>query len=364
MTIVFDTIPASIRKPGKYAEFNTGLAQRTLPSNANNVVFFAPMAATGGSALPYTPYLVFDSAQAVDLFGVSQASQMAKAAIVANPNVRLSVVALPATGGAYPTAFTSVFGGDYQVFAIASNTSAALGQLRSHLEAISGPTEQRSAVGAAAFKGTVSDGTTMTTSSNSGRLSVAWLKASASATHELAAAYAAVIAGEEDPARPLNTLALNGIAAPDVVGRSSRTEQEVALNNGLSPLEVGPGGKVQIVRAITTYTKNAAGTGDISLLDLTTIRSLDYIRKACVDRISLRFPREKKSKRVKAAVRSELLDVLYKLEELEITENVEENKALLLVEDNLQDPNRLDVVVPADVVNGLHVFASRIDLYL
>jgi phage tail sheath gpL-like len=47
-----------------------------------------------------------------------------------------------------------------------------------------------------------------------------------------------------------------------------------------------------------------------------------------------------------------------------VIEAVEENKAGLLVEDDLQDPNRLDIRIPCDVVNGLHVIAARIDLLL
>lgn len=97
---------------------------------------------------------------------------------------------------------------------------------------------------------------------------------------------------------------------------------------------------VQIVHTITGYAR-PAGVDDISLLDLTTIRTLDYARKAWVDRISLRFPRSKKSKRVKAQVREELLDVAYKLEDLEIAQNVKENEDGFLIEDDLQDPNRL-----------------------
>jgi phage tail sheath gpL-like len=88
------------------------------------------------------------------------------------------------------------------------------------------------------------------------------------------------------------------------------------------------------------------------------------VRKACRERISLRFPRDKLSARTPDKVRSELLDVLYKLEELEIVENVELWKSQLIVERDLQDPNRLNAKIPADVVNGLHVFAGRIDLYL
>ena len=173
-----------------------------------------------------------------------------------------------------------------------------------------------------------------------------------------------MIASEEDPARPLNTLELKGLDVVELAARTSRTEQENALYNGVTPLEVGPGERVQIVRSISTYTKDAQGVDDVSLLDLTTIRTLDYVRRACRERVALRFPREKLSDRTPSKVRSELLDVLYKLEELEIIEAVEANKDGLIVERDAQDVNRLDAKIPVDVVNGLHVFAGRIDLLL
>jgi phage tail sheath gpL-like len=121
---------------------------------------------------------------------------------------------------------------------------------------------------------------------------------------------------------------------------------------------------VQIVRAISTYTTNAAGADDIALLDLTTMRTMYYVREACRDRIRLRFPRSKLNDRIADAVRSELLDVLKKCEELEIVEHVDDNAAGLVVERSTQDPNRLNASIPTDVVNGLHVFAGRIDLLL
>ncbi|EJR6407239.1 phage tail protein, partial [Salmonella enterica] len=68
--------------------------------------------------------------------------------------------------------------------------------------------------------------------------------------------------------------------------------------------------------------------------------------------------------RTRGKVRSELLDVLLKLDDLDILENVEANKDKLRVERNGQDVSRMDAAIPADVVNGLHVFAGRIDLYL
>lgn len=363
MSIAFSQIPASIRKPGKYAEFNTELAVRTLPSNAQKVIFIAPMSESG-TAMSYVPYDVFDSAMALNLFGDSDLYTMTVSAIKTNPYIRLTCMALPATNGVYQTAFTSVFGANYNIYVIGSNSQENLTALRNHLDAVSHAVEQRPAIGATAFTGTVSAGGVLASALNSGRIYTAWHKNSTHKVCDIAAAFAAEVAYEEDPARPLNTLPLTSITPNDIIDRPGRVEQEVALVSGLTPLEVGPGDKVQIVRAISTYTKNAAGADDISLLDITSIRSMDYVRKACIERINLRFPRSKKTKRVKEAVRGELLDVLYKLEELEIVENVDANKDKLIVEDNLQDPNRLDVVIPCDVVNGLHVFAARIDLYL
>jgi len=55
---------------------------------------------------------------------------------------------------------------------------------------------------------------------------------------------------------------------------------------------------------------------------------------------------------------------LLRLDSLEILENVEANLAKVIVERDSQDVNRLNVKVPADVVNGLHVIAGVIDLVL
>lgn len=468
--IVFETLPASIRKPGKYFEFNTKLAVRTLPANVQRVLIVAQGNA-GCAQPPLTPVDVFSDVEAANLFGPgSQAHLMARAAIIANPYLRLSVIGLaddgagvaasctatvtgPAAGigvagltigsqtvlvavaladsataiaqaladkinahGALPVtaaavngvitltarnkgaagnlipvsgsvsadgvaievtamangatdpditpALSAVFADGHHIIVTPYAAQASLTALRQHLDAVSHALEQRGAIGVYASTGTLAQGTTLAGLINSGRITCALLPGSVSLPFEIAAAYASVIAFEEDPARPLNTLALTGISPPPVTKRLGRMEQETALANGVTPLEVGPGEKVQVVRAITTYTLDPQGVEDIALLDLTTIRTLDYIRKACRERISLRFPREKLSSRTAPKVRSELIDVLLKLEELEIVEEVKANLPGLIVERDLQDPNRLDAKIPADVVNGLHIFAGRIDLLL
>lgn len=468
--ISFDSIPSSIRKPGKYFEFNNSLAVRTLPSNLQRVVIVAQMTAAG-TAEANTLVQVFDAETAATLFGRgSQAHRMVKAAITAYAYLQLFVlpvadhaqgVAAAATvtytgtaasaGSIYlnlmGTEFTvpvsagdtaadvaasaleainaetdlpvtvaaaagvltltarnagllgnaltlqasasatgvavakTVFAGGlndaditdalaanqksgHEIWVVPYNAQTQLTTLRTHLNFISGPMEQRRAIGVFASTGTLSAATTLQALLNAERITYALVPGSATPGEEVAAGYAAVIASEEDPARPLNTLELANVAVPPVASRLTRTEQEACLANGVTPLEVGSGDTVQIVRAITTYTVNATGVADISWLDLTTIRTMDYVAKACRERIELRFPRSKKTTRTKKAVRSELLDVLIKCEELEIVEAVEDNKDGLIVEDDSQDPNRLNARIPTDVVNGLHVFAGRLDLLL
>ena len=260
-------------------------------------------------------------------------------------------------------ALASVAGTHYHIiispFADDKNAKA----LREHLEAVSAPLEKKPAIGVLAWRGSMATGTTYTEKINSERITCGWYKGAIESHALIAAGFGAVIAGEEDPARPLNTLEIKGLTEVDPTQTPLLTEANQALYHGLTPITV-VNHRVRIMRAITTYTKSATNTDDPSYLDLTTIRTLDYTRKAIEQRIELRFPRAKLSKRSPGKVRSEILDVLLRLEKEEILENVAEHKAKLLVQRNGVDPNRLDCVIPTDVVNGLHIVANRVDLIL
>jgi phage tail sheath gpL-like len=294
------------------------------------------------------------------------ANAVAYEASITAPGMGVSVTQ-PTSGAVDPdlaAPLASLFSSANEIIVTPYADQAQLTTLRTHLNDRSGSLEQRGGIGVYASRGTLSAATTLAGQINSGRMVCALLPGTATSAYELASVFAAVVAFEEDPAMPLNTLALTGVQPPNLASRLGRTEQEVCLANGVTPLEVGPGETVQIVRAVTTYTLNPAGLTDISLLNMTTIRTLDYVRKACRERIALRFPRAKLSSRTPPKVRSELLDVLHKLEELEIIEGVEEQKDNLIVERDSQDPDRLNARIPCNVVNGLHVFAGRIDLLL
>lgn len=365
MIIGFDTIPASIRKPGVYMEFNTKLAVRTLPTNAQSICLIVPLDA-GATAVVHVPGQVYSADEAKVQFGVV-AQEMVAAAIATYRYVAISCVGVTVTEGQEPdiaAALAATAMGKFTILVPAWFSQTTLTALRTHINTYTDSVEQQSILGVGAVTSTISAATALATALNSGPITLALLPGTASTARQVAAAYAAMIASEEDPARPLNTLVLAGIQVPPIASRLGRTEQETCLANGITPLEVGPGDQVQIVRAVSTYTQNAAGAEDESLLDLTTMRTLYYVRQACRDRIRLRFPRSKLSSKTPAAVRSELLDVLKKCEELEIVEEVAANESALIVERSSQSVSRLNAAIPADVVNGLHVFAGRIDLLL
>lgn len=363
--ISFDTIPASIRKPGVYMEFNLRMAVRNLPTNAQYICLIVPLG-EDATAAPLVPVQVYSAPEAEEQFG-PVAGEMVAALLATYRYAAVSCIGITVTGAEEPditAALAATAMGGYTILVPAWYSQAAMTALRTHINTYTDSVEQQSILGVGAMTSTISAATTLSASLNCGAISVALLPGTTSTARQVAAAYAAMIASEEDPARPLNTLVLTGIAVPPIAKRLGRTEQETCLKSGITPLEVGAGDVIQIVRAVSTYTKSAAGADDVSLLDLTTMRTLYYVRQSCRDRIRLRFPREKLSNKTPAAVRSELLDVLKKLEDLEIVEAVDDNADDLVVERSTQDVNRLNASIPTDVVNGLHVFAGRIDLLL
>lgn len=262
-------------------------------------------------------------------------------------------------------ALTAIAADGHDIIALAAADDANLLKLRDHLDMLAGPMEKRWAIGIYGQTGTLSQATTQAKRLNNGMMYAVWYRGSLSQPLELAAAAATVTAGEEDPARPLNDLPLKGIAVCPPEQKTLRTEQESALYNGVMPLQTAPDNTgVQIVRAVSTYTVTANGAPDESLLDMTTVRTLIYVSKALANYVRLKHPRDKMTARVIKTVRHGIIGELMKMEELEIVENVKDTLPMLVVERDLQNNGMLNIRVPADVVNGLHVVGIGIDLLL
>jgi len=198
-----------------------------------------------------------------------------------------------------------------------------------------------------------------------------------SSPYEHSACLAGVIAkaAEIDPARPFQTLALPGILAESESEKLTLEERNILLFNGIATDKVDAGGNVRIERVITTYKKNPAGADDVSYLDLNTLLTLSYLRYDFRNFWLLKYPRHKlasdgtqfgagqaimtpKVAKAEAIIRFRLW------EELGLVEDMDQFKEQLVVERNAGDVNRLDFLLPPNIVNQLRVVGAKIGFLL
>lgn len=277
-----------------------------------------------------------------------------------------ATVASGVTGATDPdiaAALTAIFPVRYQLIATQFSAATNMGKLRTHLETVSGKVEQRGAHGYAALTGTLAASITIATTTGGGRLIYTWSRGNSALACEIAAAYAAYRASVDDPAMPLDDDVLPGVTVPPAQADwPSRTEQESALHNALTPLYVGIDNRVRICRAITSYMVDDSGNPDETLLDDNPLKILDYVRDV-VRAIS----RPKKCTQKRAnSYRDLILTQLRKLEKAEILMNVDTYKARLQVIANPEDrpAGWFKVTIPAPYVPGLHILDETIELYL
>lgn len=170
-----------------------------------------------------------------------------------------------------------------------------------------------------------------------------------------------------DPARPTQTGILVGISPSQASNRWKLEERNTLLGYGIATSYYG-GGNVCIERAITTYQKNSYGQPDNSYMDSETMHTLAYIVNFLKSRITSKFGRHKLANDgtrfgpgqaivTPKIVKGELIACYNKLEELGLVENAEQFEANLIVERDTVNVNRINVLLPPDLVNQLRIFA-------
>jgi phage tail sheath gpL-like len=185
----------------------------------------------------------------------------------------------------------------------------------------------------------------------------------------------AAVGIREDPARPLQTLPLIGITLAPRGARFTVADRQALLFAGIGTCSVGFDGVVRIERAITTYQRNAWGQADPSWLDVQTPATLQYLVRTLRDAILTKFPRHKLANdgtRFGAGqaivtpkiIKAELVAQYSGLEDLGMVENMEAFKTFLIVERDAVDPNRVNVLLPPDLVNQLRIFAALVQFRL
>ena len=219
-------------------------------------------------------------------------------------------------------------------------------------------------------RGTYMDLLTFGETRNSAQMSVMGIElGSPTPSYEWAAAYCAKAARAliNDPARPLQTLALASCLPAQSHFRFLLSEL-----NGMSFIGIAtqrtPVDVPMVMRENTTYQKNLYGNSDDAYELVTTLATLAKLLRNQRQAITSKFPRHKLADdgtRFGAGqaivtpkiVKAELV-AQYRIDEFNgLVENGKAFKDNLIVERDPNDPNRLNVLYPPDLVNQLRVFA-------
>lgn len=285
----------------------------------------------------------------------------------------VTAMASGATNPALTNAIAAMADTPYKIIAFPYTDATSLAAIEAELAARWGPVRAIEGVAFTAQVNTVGNLQTLGDSRNSAFVSILGLEPFPGVPEERAAAVAAQVAlkGQADPARPFQTLDIDGLA-PALADRFTLAERNLLLSDGISTMRVAPGDQVQIERLCTTRTKNAQGSPDLSLYDVNTVLTLGYLRFSWRARLSSRFPRHKLAAKLSAADVNQavLTPTIAKAEaaawyqqlqdELVLVEDLKGFLADSVFEINASDPNQLDMLLAPRLVNQFRVAATQI----
>lgn len=277
----------------------------------------------------------------------------------------------------YATAWAAIGDGSYRTIIIASATADVLADVKTELDDRWGPLRMLESMAYAAKPGSRATATAFGGALNSQLISVIGSGSSPTPPWEFAASYGAICGyySHIDPARPLHTLSLPGVIGPKEGARFTRADRELLLRDGIATFTVDQDGTVRIERAITTWQTNASGLDDTAYLDMETVHTLAFFRQALRLRIATKFPRFKLASDgtnfsrgqaivTPAIIRAEIVALFRELEEAGLVERLDQFIGDLIVERDASDPNRVNALVPPDLVNQFRSFAAQVQFRL
>jgi phage tail sheath gpL-like len=209
---------------------------------------------------------------------------------------------------------------------------------------------------------------------NSKHVTVLGMKLPLSPPWELAASAGGLVAryGQADPARPFKTLEMPGIVGSAAIDRFTLEERELLLRNGIATAITDDLGVTRLERLVTTYQTNpTTGATDASFRDLTTLLVLSFLRYDFRTRFQAWAPRHKLARdgtrfaAGQAVVTPKTaegfaLTIFRGWEERGLVEDFDQFKRDLVVEIDATDGNRLNFLLPPNLINQLQVAAASI----
>lgn len=222
----------------------------------------------------------------------------------------------------------------------------------------------------AAYRGTLSALTTFGVTRNDEHGSIMGFNGSPTPAWMIAADIAAAVAvsARADPGLPLQTVTLATMQPPPRETRFALTDRNTLLYDGISTFDVADDGTVSIENLITTYQKNSFGNADNSYLEVETMNLLAFVLRDLKSLVTTKYGRKKLAAdgtRVEpgtnvvtpSMIKSDLIARYQTLERNGYVQGSAIFAQGLIVQQNSQNPNRVDVLYPAYLIDQLRVFA-------
>ncbi|KFX64263.1 tail protein [Burkholderia sp. K24] len=290
----------------------------------------------------------------------------------------LAVTIVAMAGGAtnpsqLPTALANLGDQQFDFIAFPYTDSTSLGAIQAFLSTQTGRwswSEQLYGGMYAAYRGTLGALTTFGVTRNDEHASIMGFNGSPTPAWVIAADIAAAVAvsARADPAQPLQTVTLATMQPPPRQMRFALTDRNTLLYDGISTFDVADDGTVSIENLITTYQKNSFGNPDDSYLEVETMNTLAFVLRDLKSLVTTKYARKKLAAdgtRVvpgtnvvtPSTIKADLIARYGTLEENGYVQGSAVFAQGLIVQQNSQNPNRVDVLYPAILIDQLRIFA-------
>ena len=353
------------------------------------------------SLLPGTPATDYLVTAAVDGQNPAKVNLTAKNAGLAAGDIDLRVNYLGATGGQVLPAgltvtITAMSGGAGNPSLMAGlaalqdkafdfilcpyTDAASLAAMKAFLDFSTGrwcPTNQVFGHCFSAYRGTSGALTTFGLTQNDPGMSMFGIYDVPTPTHVFAAAAmgAAAVSIRTDPGVPLQTLAVLGVLAPPLASRFTRIIRDTLLHSGISTFTVDSAGGVAIENVVTTYQQNTQGQPDTSYREVETLYTLMAVMRRFRSVFQAKFSRAKLAADgqrslptgvvTPSIIRAEIIAAYRQMEQVDgWVQQSTAFAAALVVQKSTTTPGRVDVLLPATLIEQLRVLASLVQFTL
>lgn len=292
----------------------------------------------------------------------------------------ITAMATGATNPTLTTALGNLLDLPFEVIACAYTDATSVAALTAFLNDTSGRWSWQTQVYGhylIAYRGTYSALTTYGVTLNDQHESALGIYDVPTPVWKIAAAVAAqtAISVRADPSQPIREVVLRDVLAPPLSSRFTLGQRNSLLIDGISTFKVDQANNVILEKLVTTYQVNTFGSPDNSYRDAETLFNLAFIQRQLKGLVTSKYGRVKlaangtRLQPGSAVVTPDIVraDLIAKYRELEDQGFVQQSDVFakgLIVQINANNPNRLDVLFDAILIERLDIFAGLIQFRL